>query len=287
MIPFTRTRLGFEQRLSSSNPDLSHEEIPELSFPDCLGSIQHQADLLELRFLVLGDQNAGKSTFLHSLVDKDASHSTELLSFIPALSSSFVNARFFLNDYEDRDKLMDEPPFIDTDIARAASLLTVESFAFLAVEAEAEYNVPVGTRYVALEFAEFGGDHLDRIASMKEANDVEKEVIQSSIRIISECTVAAYFVNCQSLLNGREICKSRLEETRMRLKLLLGINPGMRLLIFASRTDQLPEGLDVLKDLSENLGCDILPCNHMVSGKLSAAGIFATVCACIKHTFQH
>lgn len=285
MLPHTRTQLGFEQRLCTVNPDLSHEEIPEIVFPDCLGTIEHQADLLEVRFLVLGDQNAGKSTFLHSLVDHNSSHSTELLSFIPSLSSSFVNARFFLNDKEDRNNLMDEPPFIDTDIARAATLVTLESFRFMSLEAGAEFDVPDGTRYVALEFAEFGGDHLDRIAAFNGGDDIEVEIIQSSMRIIRECAVAAYFINCASMFNGADVCQSRLNQTRERLQLLRLVNPRIDVLLVAARTDDLAQ-INVIDALKEYLGCQIFTSNHMISGRITASGIFDTVCAMIRHSCQ-
>lgn len=49
-----------------------------------------------LSFVLLGDQNAGKSTFLHSFTYHRDAHFLELSSLVPVLSASFVNSRFLL-----------------------------------------------------------------------------------------------------------------------------------------------------------------------------------------------
>jgi GTPase SAR1 family protein len=49
--------------------DLLHEEIPEIKLDNPLLDIQHGSDLQEMRIVLIGDQNAGKSTFLYTLSD--------------------------------------------------------------------------------------------------------------------------------------------------------------------------------------------------------------------------
>jgi len=267
MIPVEKTALGLEQRLTSRNVDLSHEEIPEIEFPDPLGALPHSSDLFEMRFLILGDQNAGKTTFLHSLVDPDASHSTELLSYIPAISSSFVNARFLLREGDELN-VMDEPPFLDSDIARTALLVTSENFNFMALESGVENpRIPDSARFVVLEFAEFGGDHLDRIASFDEstASPVETEIVTASKRIIMQATSLAYFVNCKSLNENYDVRMKQIED---RLQLVKHINPKINMLMVANRAEN--------SDIPQEIRWDEI-CTHS-----SASGIYKTISILIK-----
>jgi hypothetical protein len=82
---------------------------------------------------------------------------------------------------------MDEPPFLDTDLARGVSVLTLyasrfsifdlslicrESFLFWLEEAGLpmeEYDRE--TRFVVIQFVEFGGDHLDRILAFDQSTE--------------------------------------------------------------------------------------------------------------------
>jgi hypothetical protein len=63
-----------------------------------------------MTFLLVGDQNAGKSTFLHSFCRHYDAHFLSLSSLLPLLSSTFVNTRFLWED--DQRPPIDEPPFI-------------------------------------------------------------------------------------------------------------------------------------------------------------------------------
>ncbi len=62
---------------------------------------------------------------------------------------------------------MDEPPFIDTDLARATLVLTVDDFAFFVAENGLDpalvTSAPQDTVYYIVQFIELGGDHLDRV----------------------------------------------------------------------------------------------------------------------------
>ena len=308
----TATKLGFEQRQAWYHRDLQHEEIPELELVD---HSNHSEDLLELRFLILGDQNAGKTTFLYVLSDKSFIGATELLSHIPALSSNFVNSRFILTRQERMevrlDELSDEPPFIDTDLARAAILLSSEAFGFLALESGIEFdrvsNILSNRKYVSLEFAEIGGDHLDRLVKFVDRGvcDVEQDALErtaneiqsQSLQIISKQDTAVYFVNTCTLLfkdhldhqgsNGPSFHPARVSEIKERLELLRSLRPDLKLLFVCSRVP-----LGFLNDwpLLENLMKSEFGCQHVRIGKhfdeqglVSVSGIVETVEALVGH----
>ncbi|CAE8596016.1 unnamed protein product, partial [Polarella glacialis] len=90
------------------------------------------------RFLLLGDQNAGKSTMLHSFCREGDPGFMQLSSLLPILSSSFLNTRLVprgllgpgVDPNEALSLVRDEMPFMDTDIARGIVLLTLENFVF-------------------------------------------------------------------------------------------------------------------------------------------------------------
>ena len=74
-------------------------------------------------------------------------------------------------------EVMDEMPFMDTDIARGVLLLTLENFAFFCSEFGISSLGPGmsvtdmdGVQFVALQFVELGGDHLDRLVRFTAAH---------------------------------------------------------------------------------------------------------------------
>ena len=171
-LPVERTQFGFVQRARFSHPDLHHEEVLELDSPF---AAVVAAGTHVFSFVLLGDQNAGKSTFLHSFSCTDEPHWLELSSYLPLLSSAFLNVRLLPpgDDTPPRDEL----PYIDTDIGRGNFLMTAENFAFflrefgLAPDSDARgagaappLRECLGdARYVLTQFIEVGGDHLDRL----------------------------------------------------------------------------------------------------------------------------
>lgn len=86
-----RTDYGFVQTASYANRDLFHEEVVELDSP--FADIV-RADTAVMSFLLIGDQNAGKSTFLHSFCHFNDPNYLELSAILPILSATFVNTRF-------------------------------------------------------------------------------------------------------------------------------------------------------------------------------------------------
>ena len=120
-----------------------------------------------LTFLVCGDQNAGKSPFLHSFSYTDEPAWLSLSSFLPILSSAFLNVRLLAAD--DDTPPRDELPYLDTDIGRSNFLMTAENFAFFMQEMglgeapELRDCLAHDSRFVLTQFIEIGGDHLDRL----------------------------------------------------------------------------------------------------------------------------
>lgn len=51
-------------------------------------------------FVLMGDQNAGKSTFLHSFSHNTDLNYLELSSLLPVLSASFVNTRVYACSFD-------------------------------------------------------------------------------------------------------------------------------------------------------------------------------------------
>lgn len=113
-LTLERTDEGlWQQRASFSHPDL-HEELVsdliELSSP--FVHVGNDDSTVCYTFLLLGDQNAGKSTFLHAFAHHSDASWLSLSSILPILNSSFLNASLTAS----RVPPMDEPPFIDTDV---------------------------------------------------------------------------------------------------------------------------------------------------------------------------
>lgn len=108
-LPIEKTDYGYVQTSYYQQPDLYHEEVVEVESPFApIVSSETQV----FTFLVLGDQNAGKSTFLHSFTYRFDPHFLELTSYLPMLTAKFVNTRFTFG----QDIIpMDEIPFLDTD----------------------------------------------------------------------------------------------------------------------------------------------------------------------------
>lgn len=150
LLPLYRTEFGWEQRQSFRHPDRYEEDVEEVVFDSPfldLRAILGKSHTTLFSFLVLGDQNAGKSTFLHLLCcsgrvceyagETGANDTTtirsdnknedrpkltgfeflQLGSFLPILSSSFINSRWLFNE-SDVEQHRDEFPYLDTDVAR-------------------------------------------------------------------------------------------------------------------------------------------------------------------------
>eukprot|EP00439_Symbiodinium_sp_Y106_P056762 s2712_g7.t9 len=235
--PIVRGRFGLEQRCAYKHPDLYDEEVPEIDLETAVAQPELGAGCAVRSFVLLGDQNAGKSTMLHSFCRNGDAGFMQLSSLLPILSSSFLNTRMvpesWLQGQDDINQLSlvrDELPFMDTDIARGLVMLSVENFAFFAQEfglwdpsrmdeAPEFMKFDPQVRFVTLQFTELGGDHLDRLllflrgdlATVRAAepraleSEAEEgfwadmhEVLSASLKLLQETTRTAYFINCRT-----------------------------------------------------------------------------------------
>ncbi|CAD7950194.1 unnamed protein product [Amoebophrya sp. A25] len=87
VFPFTRGVNACEQRFSYRQHELYDEDVPS-------DDEEGRTETESLSFLVVGDQNAGKSTFLHSFSNFEDSNFMRLQSFLPAITSTFRNQCF-------------------------------------------------------------------------------------------------------------------------------------------------------------------------------------------------
>jgi hypothetical protein len=171
--------------------------------------------ILHLKFVLTGDQNAGKSTFLHSLTNSHDPSFLLLNRYLPILQASFYNARM-LNESMSKTTFIDEYPFIDTDVGLSQLFLTTDDLLLCLDElcSSSQQNNDInpqsgkprenrkkrqrpnpkignfvrsfdlnnkfqklaqGHPYVCLEFVELGGDHLDRLAKYLLSLDSQKQ----------------------------------------------------------------------------------------------------------------
>ena len=124
-LTLERTPYGWTQHATYSHPDLHDELVDELVAVPSPFAHHVSTESVTFTFLLLGDQNAGKSTFLHCFTHSGDKDWLQLASYLPILSSSFLNAALTPHG-PSGDVPMDEPPFIDTDVGRASLLLTLE-----------------------------------------------------------------------------------------------------------------------------------------------------------------
>ncbi|CAE7494959.1 unnamed protein product [Symbiodinium natans] len=268
--PIVHGRFGLEQRCAYKHPDLYDEEVPEIDLESVIGRPELGACAVR-SFLLLGDQNAGKSTMLHSFCRNGDAGFMQLSSLLPILSSSFLNTRIVPHSWlgqEDPNQLKslvrDEIPFMDTDIARGLVMLSIENFAFFAQEfglwdptcteeAPEFMKFDPEVRFVTLQFTELGGDHLDRLlrflhgglatvrAAEPKAFEPEEEegfwadmheVLSTSLKLLKETTRTAYFINCAVLFPGGSLSTVALKETLHKLRFLDAALGGAREVLF-------------------------------------------------------
>ncbi|CAJ1407954.1 unnamed protein product [Effrenium voratum] len=256
------TRFGLEQRCSFRHPDLYDEEVPEVDLETVIAFPELGAECGLCSFLLLGDQNAGKSTMLHSFCRSGDLGFMQLCSLLPILASSFVNTRMvpdrLLDPNAPLSAVRDELPYMDTDIARGLVMLSLESFGFFCQEfglwtgEELPSFLSFGpeVRFVALHFTELGGDHLDRLLQFQEEAPAESaqeafwaqmhEVMLGSLRLLKETNRTVFFINCATLFPGGALSAAALRQTLRKLKFLDGAAPGVELLFYCARLSEVP-----------------------------------------------
>eukprot|EP01147_Barroeca_monosierra_P003224 gene3224-8240_t len=307
-----RSEIGFHQRSTWRHLDRLHEEVVELDSPFAskfaAGTLVYYNPPLRLKresffltivfcipakadvsnwhfnvytFMLTGDQNAGKSTFLHAFTDHESESYLPLLSILPVLSSSFINSRFLSPD--DTASPRDEGRFLvhdswqlisplsssfclvsavyepntdvasDTDLCHASVVLTADDFSFFVNEYELDPSLvtqaPKDTIYFAINFIEFGGDHLDRLMSTtKSGNSSIDGIVDQSREALSSCSQIVYFINAQHLLETSSV----LENLALRLQYLNDqLLPETRVLVLVTRFEVLELTEEVVSRLIE------------------------------------
>ena len=191
-LPIYKTEFGFQQKSFFKQLDLYHEEVIELDSP--FEVVKNHSSVYTKTIVIIGDQNAGKTTFLHSFCGKDDLHFTELMGEFPMLCSTFLNTRFLSHELS----AMDEAPFIDTDIARTTVLFSTDDWNFFLSEHDMAV-LDTKCHFVCLQFVEIGGDHLDRIMNIDKIVDPKiKEICSNSLRLIEKAEQVAYVINSKT-----------------------------------------------------------------------------------------
>ncbi len=162
IAPIRECESGLAQVYSYHNAELAHEALVEVSTPFAASS---RADATVNTFLLCGDQNSGKTSFLHSFVFEREWNWTSLTRLLPILSSSWSN----LHIPRTGRPPMDEPPFLDTDVAKTTVLLSNEDFQFYLQENNIHNRSLLSddAMYAMLQLVEVGGDHLDDLSALQ------------------------------------------------------------------------------------------------------------------------
>ena len=264
-VPIVETPFGFEQRRTWSNPDLYHEEVVDLESPFHL--VHSSGSVFGRTVLVVGDQNAGKSTFLHAFVHAEDRNWTRLNSQLPILEAAFLNSRFL----PEHNVPMDELPFIDTDIARTTVLVGMDDWNFLLDE---NGLAPEDTKCAALclQLIEIGGDHLDRMMNLDSVQDAKlRRICGESLQLLAAADKVVF------ILNGAQLHRDPLA----RFEFLRQQNPRLELQVFLSRE----KSSDQCQELTDRLGlapAAVLPFRILDStGNLSVDGVIQALCSLV------
>lgn len=236
-LPVTRTAEGYQQRVELrahplfhgvapltavrryQQPDLYHEEVVELDTP-LARVLECSPRVHALSVLLLGDQNAGKTTLLHAFTYHHDVNYTHLSDALPLLAAVFVNARFLAPDAP-LAAAMDQPPYVDTDLARCTMLAAMDDWQRFLADAGLP-PCPSRAPYCVVQLLEVGGDHLDRLMAGDSAS-----VCEQSRALLRRVQHAAYVVNCAST------APAGLPERRMAY--LRALNPSLQLRVLDAR----------------------------------------------------
>ena len=118
------------QRSGYSQADLHEDLVVESDLP--LSAVAPAGTEL-LTVAVIGDRNAGKSTFLHAFVNHVDRDWLRVTSLLPVVSGTFCNARYGVAGPCVPGKApVDELPYLDTDVACSVVVVTADDFRFFA-----------------------------------------------------------------------------------------------------------------------------------------------------------
>ncbi len=260
-LPIFMSDLGPFQSRRYHMPDLYHEETISLDAPFDL--VSSSGNVTVRTVLLLGDQNAGKTTFLHCFVDQDDDCFTRLNSMLPVLEACFLNSRFL-----PEGSSMDELPFLDTDLARTSLLLSMSDWNFLLEER----GLPLESSkspFMCLQLLEIGGDHLDRmIAAHTLADERLKKIIHQSLMLVSSAQKIVYIVNGSTAKSNHVLIRQRFDFLRSK-------NPLAQFGVLLSRACDDEQGAR----LSNALGMPVSPfCTLREDGEINVDGVVSALC---------
>eukprot|EP01053_Blabericola_migrator_P005128 Blabericola_migrator_1__5127@NODE_264_length_10634_cov_183_258446_g220_i0_p2_GENE_NODE_264_length_10634_cov_183_258446_g220_i0NODE_264_length_10634_cov_183_258446_g220_i0_p2_ORF_typecomplete_len512_score102_26PPV_E1_C/PF00519_17/0_078Dynamin_N/PF00350_23/0_24TniB/PF05621_11/1_4TniB/PF05621_11/2_5e02MMR_HSR1/PF01926_23/0_47_NODE_264_length_10634_cov_183_258446_g220_i079479482 len=197
---------GLSQVQQFKHPDMHDEDILEVDpSDDPFASVEHKGNSL-WSFVLTGDQNAGKSTFLHSCIDANSPGFTSFASLMPLMSGYFCNTRLsnqlaFQSEAERIAWSRDHGRYFDTDIGRGTLIMSRANFDFLLIELGIKPHQDTAD-FAALSVTEYGGDFLDRI--LRDQN-IKGQLDVTHFNVIHNATVKSlamsqanglvYFVN--------------------------------------------------------------------------------------------
>ena len=335
-----RRDYGYVQKYNYCNMDLLHEEVLDLDSPF---ATLVSAETLVLTYLLIGDQNAGKSSkppsnhcsflnssissplflaFIQSFTYHNDANWMDILCELPILTSSFINTRFFPGKSDQVPaawKPRDEPPFIDTDLARGTLMLTRDDFMFLLDERGLPVPPhpllhispldPLAPRYVVIQLIEIGGDHIDLLMAHKagrappELSDIAKQ----SHQLLKTASRTMYFVNVNTLFSKAhdgageevEVDKKALETLRKRMEFLNETYPPGHEIVFnlmrapADMSDPISKFTSLITSLQRSEGWkfginEVRLASHLTTdGDLNVEGVISTLCRLLAMNDEH
>ena len=208
-LPIERSALEgvWVQRAGYAQADLQEDLTVESDLPL---SAEAPAGTEVLTVGVIGDRNAGKTTFLHAFVNQHDRDWLRVTSVLPVLSGSFRNTRYgAVGPFQPGGAPVAEAPYLDTDVAAATVLVTIEDFAFFARDFGLADAVDVdwaAASYVALRFLEVGGDHLEALVRgpPRDASPLLLAALDRSRAALARADRVAYFVDARALAGAED-----------------------------------------------------------------------------------
>lgn len=236
----------------------------------------------------------------------------DILCELPILTSSFINTRFFpgkSDQVPEAWKPRDEPPFIDTDLARGTLMLTRDDFMFLLSERGLPIPPhpllhispldPLAPRYVVIQLIEIGGDHIDLLMAHKagKAPPELTDIAVQSHQLLKTASRTMYFVNVNTLFSkcgsgdkDVEMDGAALETLRKRMEFLNETYPqGHEIVFNLMRTpkdisEPVTKFSSLITSLQRSEGwrfgiSEVRVASHLTEdGDLNVEGVISTLC---------
>lgn len=245
----------------------------------------------------------------------------DILCELPILTSSFINTRFFpgkSDQVPEAWKPRDEPPFIDTDLARGTLMLTRDDFMFLLNERNLPIPPhpllhispldPLAPRYVVIQLIEIGGDHIDLLMAHNAGKAPPElvDVATQSHQLLKTASRTMYFANMSTLFskncdsdNELKINSKALETLRKRMEFLNETYPSGHEIMFnlmrapKDLTDPIEKFSSIVNSLQRSEGWkfginEVRVASHLTEdGDLDVEGVMSTLCRLLAMNDEH